>query len=54
MLLKETGGFQSYALYAAADPYEGGSAGDPAGFVAGDGRARRRPAAQRRLDATSR
>lgn len=37
VMLKETGDFQSYALYAAADPYGGGAAGDPTGFAGGDG-----------------
>jgi glucose/arabinose dehydrogenase len=37
VLLKETGDFQSYALYASADPYEGGNAGDPTGFAYGTG-----------------
>ncbi len=37
VMLKETSGFQSWALYAAADPYNGGAAGDPTGFVGAEG-----------------
>ncbi|WP_320673030.1 LamG-like jellyroll fold domain-containing protein, partial [Patulibacter defluvii] len=38
LLMKELPNWQSYALYAAAEPFGGaGSGGEPVGFVAGDG-----------------
>ena len=33
VLLKEVSGSHSYSLYGAADPYDGGNAGDPMGFM---------------------